>query len=266
MPLRPGGVFLRLEQDLGLAPGPRAVGGTFQVSGLRQLRVVGQVVSPDTAKDRSVGQGRLGLARDAVHARLERIGADLRPGLSRVGGTEVDVAQVEPRHVVSGMAFRRPRQLLPHLPGRLWPTLDRPGRLGEADHQAAVGHRPRTAPARETGLLRRVIDRLPPVFDGDHVGRFGSFGRSRRGHNCAHPRHEPSRRPSAEGRRSCRNRGRRESVAIPRDRHPSTPCVQELSQGFPGPASTVSPGIQRMHCGRGVRHRAAALPSAAAWP
>src|SRR3954462_10675925 len=28
-------------------------------------------------------------------------------------------------------------------------------------HQAAIGHRPRTAPARETGLLRRVIDRLP---------------------------------------------------------------------------------------------------------
>ena len=195
-PLGPGRVFFWVQQHFGLAPGLGTVRGSLEVTGLGQFGIVRQVLPPDAADDGSVGQSRLGLAGDAVHAGFEGVGADLLPGLPRIGRTEMNVSQIEARHVVAGLALGRPRELVPHVLGGLRPSLDGPGRLREADHHAAVRHRPGADPACEAGRLGRVIDGLTRVSDGRERAAFGFRRKRRARRDCCAKQH--SREADAE--------------------------------------------------------------------
>jgi len=165
---------------LGLAPGSRAVVRPLQVAGLGQLRIVGQIKTKHTADHRAIGQGRLGLPRNAVEAGLECVGAYLLPRLACVGRAKMNVSHVEPRHVVARFPWGRPGKQVQHFFRGPGPALNGTGRLREAGHQAAVRHRPGADPAGEARLLRRVVDGLPLMVDGrELVGLRLQVGRVR---------------------------------------------------------------------------------------
>src|SRR2546428_11284011 len=104
-----------------------------------------------------------------------------------VGGSEIDLAQIEPGEVVP----LGNRELLPQLAWRRRPPLDRPGRLGEADHELPAGHPPRPHPARIPRLLWRVVNRPAGKLPADIRPRGGRPGPRLRATELGRPPHAP---------------------------------------------------------------------------
>ena len=87
----------------------------------------------------------------------------------------MDVAQIETGHIVAGTASGWPRQPVLHFFGCARAPFDEPGRLCEANHQAAIRHSPRSGPTGKPWRLWRVID-YPLLILDDLEVLVGSSG------------------------------------------------------------------------------------------
>src|SRR3954467_11752121 len=97
----PGRIFGVVQWNFMFVPRLGPVTGALQKTGLRQVLVVRQIESEHAAQNSTIVQRRLGLIRDTIHARLEWIGTDWLPGLSRIARPQMDIAKVKTRHVVT---------------------------------------------------------------------------------------------------------------------------------------------------------------------